>query len=373
MKIRIYTMTHKKFDVPKDTLYRPLHVGRKLAADLGYPGDDTGDNISEQNCYYSELTGLYWIWKNCHDADYVGACHYRRFLINGNEQVLTAAEYEALLREYDLVTTKRVFLNHSYYEAFSANHNRTVLDMTGEVIRERYPSYYETFVRLVNGPETYFGNILVTAKERFDAYAEWLFTIFFEVAERVNLETGEDAYHKRVFGFISEFLLLVWVRVNGLRVCECKVGMLGEKAETKELKMRLAEYFLAGDYEGAKNYFLKRRTERPDVMLEASDVGGELRLCMQIIATAGLESRAYGTNVLERENRYRELLALFSGINQAVAKLWAGEAEEAQLLFLKENNVSRAALEAAVQIFPEGDSKQKKAFAANISDKIFIE
>ncbi len=108
-------------------------------------------------------------------------------------------------------------------------------------------------------------------------------------------------------------------------------------------------------------------------MLEASDVGGELRLCMQIIATAGLESRAYGTNVLERENRYRELLALFSGINQAVAKLWAGEAEEAQLLFLKENNVSRAALEAAVQIFPEGDPKQKKAFAANISDKIFIE
>ncbi len=373
MKIRIYTMTHKKFDVPKDPLYQPLHVGRKCTEDLGYPGDDTGDNISGQNCYYSELTGLYWIWKNCRDVDYVGTCHYRRFLVNDREQVLTAAEYETLLREYDLVTTKRVLLNHSYYDGFSANHNREVLDVTGEVIREKYPEYYGTFDRLVNGPETYFGNILVTSKERFDAYAAWLFSIFFEVAGRVNLETGEDAYHKRVFGFISEFLLLVWVRVNGLRVCECKVGMLGEKAETKELKERLAGYFLAGDYEGAKSYFLQRKAERPDVMLEASDVGGELRICMQIIATAGLESQAYGTNVLERENRYRELIALFAGINRVVAKLWNGTAEESDVAFLTENEVSRVAFDAAVRILPEGDPERKKQFAANISDKIFIE
>ena len=75
MNIRIYAMTHKKFDVPKDPMYQLLHVGHACAADLGYAGDDVGENISHLNCYYSELTGHYWLWKNCKDVDYIGTCH----------------------------------------------------------------------------------------------------------------------------------------------------------------------------------------------------------------------------------------------------------------------------------------------------------
>jgi hypothetical protein len=64
----------------------PLQVGAAgtdvRVADLT---DDTGDNISERNGNYSELTGLYWIWKNrmknqYYGADcYYGLAHYRRF------------------------------------------------------------------------------------------------------------------------------------------------------------------------------------------------------------------------------------------------------------------------------------------------------
>ena len=42
--------------------------------------DNTGDNISEKNKKYCELTTQYWAWKNV-EADYYGFCHYRRFLI----------------------------------------------------------------------------------------------------------------------------------------------------------------------------------------------------------------------------------------------------------------------------------------------------
>lgn len=63
MLVKIYTMTHKKFDVPNDPMYVPLQVGAEGKEPLGYVRDNTGENISALNCYYSELTGVYWIWK----------------------------------------------------------------------------------------------------------------------------------------------------------------------------------------------------------------------------------------------------------------------------------------------------------------------
>ena len=64
MGVMIFTMTHKKFKEPADPIYIPLHVGRAGAPDYGYMGDDTGDSISAKNCYYGELTGVYWVWRN---------------------------------------------------------------------------------------------------------------------------------------------------------------------------------------------------------------------------------------------------------------------------------------------------------------------
>ena len=348
MKLRIYAMTHKQFDVPQDPLYQPLHVGHAKAVDLGYPGDDSGDNISHLNCYYSELTGHYWLWKNCKDVDYIGTCHYRRYLINEQEKILTKIEYEHLLENYDLVTTKRVILNNSYHYGFSANHNIKALDCTGEVIHDLYPEYYDTYLALVHENETYFGNMFVTSKKLFDAYCQWLFTIFAEVEKRIDLDTDEDAYHKRVLGFISEFLLLVWVRVNQLKVYECKVGMLGEKAETRELKERLADYFRRKDIDGAMQYFLQVKAARPDVMMEASDVTGELRLCMQIIVTAGKEKAIYGTSVLDRGYEFRKLIELFAQLNTVIRCKHMGASDD---LFLQENEISEVAIEVAEAVY----------------------
>ena len=70
---------HKPYRTPDDPAYLPLHVGTALHPDVlpGIQGDDEGDNISRLNASYSELTALYWMWKNC-DADYKGLVHYRR-------------------------------------------------------------------------------------------------------------------------------------------------------------------------------------------------------------------------------------------------------------------------------------------------------
>lgn len=324
-KIQIYTLTHKPFEIPTDPMYVPLQVGAEQHEDLGYLKDNTGQNISALNWCYSELTGLYWIWKNDKISEYVGTCHYRRYLINEQEKILNRQEIEKILLNHDLITTRKVHLNNSYHFGFSANHNGQALDTVGEVIRDLYPEYHSTFSELVHGPDTYFGNMLIAKKEIFDAYAEWLFTIFAEVEKRIDLNTDEDAYHKRVFGFISEFLLLVWVTVQKLKVYECKVGMIGEKAETREVKQTLQNLIEQKKIEEAKDYFLKMHAKRPDLLMEASDINGELHLTLQIIATADAEQKAYGSSFLEEGHSFVELLSRFGKLNSYITSCIDGE------------------------------------------------
>jgi hypothetical protein len=308
-------MTHKKFPAPKDPIYVPLQVGRAGREDLGYIGDDTGVSISEKNCYYGELTGVYWVWKNIRTSDYVGVCHYRRYFCTEEGRILTGAEYESILSEYDMITSKKLKLNYSYYDGYASDYNIKDLRAVEDVIRESFPDYYETFHRLVHGKGTYFGNMMVCAKPLYDEYCEWLFGIFEKAESRIDA-SGYDDYHKRVYGFISEFLLMVWAEVKGLKVYECKVGMTDEKRETVEIKERLAAYFAKKDIDGAKAYILVCLEKRPDVLMEASDIMGELKLAMQVIAVCGLEREAYGSSVIDKIQDFRELLRYFQGINE---------------------------------------------------------
>lgn len=70
MNIKIIVAAHKPYRMPDDPMYLPLHVGHVGKSDLGWQGDDSGDNISHKNTNYCELTGLYWAWKNL-DADVI--------------------------------------------------------------------------------------------------------------------------------------------------------------------------------------------------------------------------------------------------------------------------------------------------------------
>jgi hypothetical protein len=342
----IYVMTHKAFTPPPDPFYVPLQVGRKTAEKaLPYCGDDTGENISEQNCYYSELTGMYWVWKNV-KSDVVGICHYRRYLLDTNGAPFTEAAVLSALEHYDVITTKNLQLNFPYEEGFASHHKPVYMETTAAVIRELYPEYADVFARLVREKHTYFGNMMILKKELYDAYMDWLFTILFAVQKRVKVEE-EDSYHRRIFGFISEFLQYVWITKNELSVMECMVGMLGEKAEVTEAKRHLAEYFSKGDVAGAKQYFLSARQRRPDLLMEASDVTGELHLCMEVIAIAGLEQETYGFNLLQRQREFGELMRYCNRLNRYAIQQKAGEADPELARWVQEQGVTKVALRVA--------------------------
>lgn len=389
MSVTIFTMTHKKFPDPRDPIYVPLHVGRAQGADYGYAGDDTGDNISAKNCYYGELTGVYWVWKNVRTTDYVGICHYRRYFCTEEGRIFSANDYLSILKDYDMITSKKLKLNYSYFDGYASDYNIFDLVTTGEVIRQMYPEYYDTFERLVHGNGTYFGNMMVSSKELYDEYAAWLFSIFQEVEKKID-PSGYDDYHKRVFGFISEFLLLVWTEVKGLKVYECKVGMTTEKYETGQMKEKLAEYFMQGDLDGAKEYFLGVLKKRPDVLMEASDITGELKLSMQVIAVCELERQEYGESVIDRirlaheesgadgskqecgrtdsgrESVFEELMHYFGSLNDVVNACKVGQSDEMDRRFLREHQVSDIAIEASARLFIS-EEKELEEVVKNIA------
>lgn len=315
--VRIFAMTHKTFTPPPDSMYVPMQVGSACHDPLGYLRDDTGDNISDQNAYFSELTGVYWLWKNYRRADIIGICHYRRYLIAEDGHLYTSADIRQLLSNYDMIVTKKLELRMSYYDGFAATHDEQDLAETERVVAEKYPDYAPLFHDMVHRRETYFANMMICRKELYDAYCTWLFDILLEVQRRTD-PSGYDNYRKRVYGFISEFLLTVWIAKNELHVYESRVGMSGEKYETHMLKAEMEQYFAAGDIHGAKERFLRELEQRPDLLMEASDIRGELKICMQIISTCEYEERRGEIRLVDRGWRFEELLARIKALNQFV-------------------------------------------------------
>ena len=90
MDIKIFIATHKPCQLPEQPCYYPIQVGAQGKDPISYSQvgisertgdiirDDCGENISQKNPYYCELTATYYIWKNI-TADVVGLCHYRRY------------------------------------------------------------------------------------------------------------------------------------------------------------------------------------------------------------------------------------------------------------------------------------------------------
>lgn len=157
---KVVIATHKKYQMPSDELYIPLHVGSEgkiddkgMPLDLGYTKDNTGDNISDFNASFCELTGLYWAWKNL-DTDYIGLVHYRRHFSlkkkKGFENVLTYKQLEPYLGNKKIfVPSKRRYFIETLYSHYGHTHYASQLDETRKVIAEKYPDYLKSYDKVL--------------------------------------------------------------------------------------------------------------------------------------------------------------------------------------------------------------------------------
>ncbi|MCR5143861.1 MAG: DUF4422 domain-containing protein [Lachnospiraceae bacterium] len=232
----------------KNKIYIPIRCGAVDDADNfeNIAGDDTGDNISNKAKYYSELSVQYWAWKNS-DAQYVGLCHYRRFLdifcksnVLVNEYGLRQLPYlnehtvkllglddpktlQEEIMEYDLI------INESYKTERIATQNgigaRSVrelwekesrfiptflLDRVLELIKEKRPDVYNSAKLYLNGDKHRGYNCFIMRRDIFAKLNEFQFNILGDIEKEIlNTEYIEE--QPRCLAYIGELLYGIYM------------------------------------------------------------------------------------------------------------------------------------------------------------------
>lgn len=239
--IRIFISTHKDVETFDSEILQPVQVGC-ANRDWLFPWalhDNDGNNISEQNPMYCELTTQYWAWKNI-DAEYYGFCHYRRYFdfsptrhkenawgeiidsrIDAASQERYGLDDETIRKAvegYDCITTEVKDLsqfpgeNHTPLAQYKAAPLLHVSDLEHviSILNDMHPDYAEDAEAFLNGTHSCFCNMFIMRKAVFHAYCEWLFPIL----ERFVAETDFSHYSVealRTPGHLSERLLNIYL------------------------------------------------------------------------------------------------------------------------------------------------------------------
>lgn len=247
-KIKILVTYKDKHSIIKSDIIEPIQTGRAIADEIftGMIGDNTGDNISDRNLRYNELTAQYWAWKNFHkldNPDYVGFMHYRRhFLFNdtlplpkctwhkyGHIHIfhkicpqylkyISDEDIEKYFPKYDCMVIKPydTAIFNPQYTCIRDNFIRTkeqegyFYDILLDTVKKLHPDYTKEINEFANGTEQYLCNMFVMRKDLFEDYCDFLFSTLDAVDKKID-STEFSTAKSRFLGFFGEYLLSIYL------------------------------------------------------------------------------------------------------------------------------------------------------------------
>ena len=240
-QVRIFVSAHKNVDLFDSNVLQPVQVGAAAAGQRfdWALHDDEGENISDLNPLYCELTAQYWAWKNV-DAEYYGFCHYRRYFdfsdteheenafgevidefidsLSQKRYALDDESIRAAVHGYDVITTRKQDI-HRYMDEEATLRSQydaapklfvEDLDRVMEILVRRHPDYRQDVQTFLAGHTGRFCNMFIMHREVFQEYCAWLFPILEEFTQTadMSLYTKEGL---RTPGHLSERLLNVFL------------------------------------------------------------------------------------------------------------------------------------------------------------------
>lgn len=243
--IKILVSCHKEVKLPSADVYLPVQVGAASACKRipeAQP-DDEGENISERNFSFCELTAQYWAWKNL-DADYYGLCHYRRYFCfdgverpaNDHLQIEADALSDFAIRDFrlndealiksvvqgcDIVTPPYWGVSKAptpdgvkgsvqeHMIAFGLYTEEDVA-LIRSIIEAKQPDYLGCFDRYMSGSEYLGYSCYVMSREYFKRFCEFEFSVLLEF-DRLFDYSRITTTRKRVAGYFGEVLYSVFI------------------------------------------------------------------------------------------------------------------------------------------------------------------
>lgn len=255
-------VTHKRYEMPQDSMYLPVQSGSALYPDLGYQKDNEGDNISHKNPAYNIMCAKYWAWKNI-KSDYIGICHYRRHfsykrgLKKTFSNVLNSSQASDLFKTTDILLSPK-----RYYPFFSIEthytktkggyteiHKRDI-QVLREVISKFHNDYIDSFNLVMKRNHYHSGSLFIMKSELYSKYCEFIFSIGDEVEKRLKTERPDLT---RYIASMTELLIDVWILKNNYDYKE--IGLIDfERPNIIKKTYLFIRRMVTGYYKGTIEY-----------------------------------------------------------------------------------------------------------------------
>jgi hypothetical protein len=269
---------HKKDICATQAPYLPIQVGKAISSvDIGITGDDTGDNISAKNSSYCELTGMYWAWKNLKDVSIIGLCHYRRYFDFHHQgrcgfpytsfkttqfQNLKLDIPETILEQVkngSVVLAESENFRHSLFQDYCECHISDDIRTLNIIIQAtQSQAFKDAFFKVIyQGNHLRHYNMFLMNWETFDNYCSWLFPLLKEVEKTIDISHYSPS-QKRIFGYMAERLLNVWVEASHCKIIEKSVIWLNDQ-EDRMSHYSLFKYKLRVIVNNIAHFFSKPR------------------------------------------------------------------------------------------------------------------
>lgn len=237
--IKIFLCLHNFYSVVP-IMCTPIQCGTEIKPYVnGAIPDNIGENISEKNQEYCELTAQYYAWKN-EVCDYYGFCHYRRFFcfddrikktylpigrLKEKQNVLFGSEtiITELCRNYEIILPRAEDMGISVAEHYrtSAFHDIKDLKLFLDILYEKYPELTDSAKAYLSQNRQYFCNMFLMDWQHFNEYCGYLFGILEEFDRRKIRHGSFQA--DRTDGYLGERFVgiyLDYARRNGAKIKE---------------------------------------------------------------------------------------------------------------------------------------------------------